>query len=164
MRDIRTIIIHCSDTPPEMDIGAEEIRGWHVQDNGWADIGYHGVIRRNGAVESGRKLDTPGAHCRGQNANSVGICLIGGRAANGQPENNFTPEQFAALARQIRGLKARWPDARVAGHCDFDPGKACPCFDAGAWWAAQASGKAGESRNPAVEGNAGAAQIAEGAE
>jgi hypothetical protein len=29
-----------------MDIGAETIRDWHVNDNGWDDIGYHYVIDR----------------------------------------------------------------------------------------------------------------------
>ena len=51
MRKIDDIIIHCAATYPAMDIGAAEIRQWHVRDNGWSDIGYHFVIRRNGVVE-----------------------------------------------------------------------------------------------------------------
>jgi N-acetylmuramoyl-L-alanine amidase len=85
MRLIDTIIGHCSFTPPKMDIGAAEIRGWHVDENGWLDIGYAYVIRRNGIIELGRDLDNDGdvdeeigAHARGFNAHSIGICVVGG--------------------------------------------------------------------------------------
>ncbi len=138
MRPIIQIIIHCSDTPATMDVGAAEIRRWHTSPppagNGWADIGYHGVIRRDGTAESGRPLDTPGAHCAGHNARSVGICLVGGRGPDGRAQANFTSAQFATLERQVRGLLKDWPEAEVLGHRDIDRSKACPCFDAAVWW------------------------------
>src|SRR3546814_13006463 len=74
MRRIETIILHCSYTPPSMDIGAAVIKGWHVDGNGWTDIGYHFVLRRNGAVEEGRPLDVVGAHAKNFNGRSIGIC------------------------------------------------------------------------------------------
>src|SRR3546814_3669760 len=80
MRRIETIILHCSYTPPSMDIGAAVIKGWHVDGNGWTDIGYHFVLRRNGAVEEGRPLDVVGAHAKNFNGRSIGICLVGGMA------------------------------------------------------------------------------------
>ena len=43
-----TIVIHCSATPKDMDIGVEKIKHWHTVDNGWDDIGYHYVIKRDG--------------------------------------------------------------------------------------------------------------------
>ena len=49
-----TVAIHCSATPPTMDIGVEKIREWHVKDNGWDDVGYHHVIRRCGTLEPAR--------------------------------------------------------------------------------------------------------------
>lgn len=133
------IIIHCSDTFEHMDIGVKEIRRWHVQERGWRDIGYNWVIRRNGVVEGGRDLDNDGdyfeeigAHTAGKNAISVGICLIGGRGKSGQPENNFTPEQFKALEKLIRVIKADHPHMTVHGHREF-ANKACPSFDVQEW-------------------------------
>lgn len=135
MRDINKIIIHCAATRPSMDIGAKEIRQWHVRDNHWADIGYHGVIRRDGTFESGRSLDTPGAHTSGHNKNSIGICLVGGVAEDGKtPENNFTPAQWETLERTVRELLKKFPNATVHGHNEFAQ-KACPSFDVRKWWA-----------------------------
>ena len=37
-----------------MDIGAEKIKEWHTKGNGWSDIGYHWVIRRDGTLDKGR--------------------------------------------------------------------------------------------------------------
>jgi N-acetyl-anhydromuramyl-L-alanine amidase AmpD len=132
---VRFIVVHCSATPPDADIGADEIRRWHVEDNGWSDIGYHYVIRRAGVIEHGRSLDYQGAHVRGYNHESVGICLVGGVSKDGQPDANFTAAQYGSLESLISLLLPRFPGAAVRGHRDF-PGvtKACPSFDAAAWW------------------------------
>lgn len=127
------IVIHCSATKPAMDIGANEIRRWH-KDRGWRDIGYHTVIRRDGTVEGGRPLDTVGAHAKGHNDRSVGICLVGGLDDAGKPDCNFTAAQWSALEGEVRDLLDSYPGAQVLGHRDLSD-KACPCFDASAWWA-----------------------------
>ncbi len=44
MRYINKIIIHCSATPEGRNFTVDEIRDWHVNGNGWSDIGYHYVI------------------------------------------------------------------------------------------------------------------------
>ncbi len=132
MRKITQVIVHCADTPESMDIGVKEIRRWHVEDNGWSDIGYHYVIRRNGAVENGRDIDTPGAHCSGYNKDSIGICLVGGKGRDGKPENNFTDGQLNALLALLRGYLV--DGVGLYGHRDLNPGKACPCFDVRAWY------------------------------
>ena len=77
-RETRDIVVHCSATPPKMDIGVREIRTWHIK-RGFVDVGYHYVIRRDGSVETGRPHDTQGAHVRSFNKFSVGICLVGDR-------------------------------------------------------------------------------------
>ena len=134
MRKIQAIVIHCSATKAYADIGAEEIRRWHVQGNGWRDIGYHFVIRRSGVIETGRPIEQAGAHVSGHNADSVGICLAGGLDANMRPEANYSPEQWAALKDKVLELKKAFPGAKVLGHRDY-PGvnKACPCFDVRKW-------------------------------
>jgi N-acetylmuramoyl-L-alanine amidase len=129
-RIIKKIVVHCADTFAHMDIGVKEIRGWHVNENGWADVGYHFVIRRNGSLETGRPIEQAGAHVRGHNHDSIGICLVGGKGDGGKAEFNFTARQMFKLNHLVRDLKRRFNDAPVYGHRDFDSGKACPCFSA----------------------------------
>lgn len=133
-RRIDGIVVHCAATKPHMDIGRHEIDRWH-RERGFAGIGYHYVIRRNGADEAGRPLDTVGAHVAGHNANTIGVCLVGGIDDDGEPQNNFTPAQFDSLARLLDELARLYPDAWVKGHRDF-AAKACPSFDVAAWIAA----------------------------
>ena len=127
---INKVIIHAADTPAGMNVGVEEIRRWHVEGNGWSDIGYHYVITRDGTIEAGRDEDTQGAHVRGHNGDSLGVCMVGGK-----PGCNYTAAQWEALAWLVRGLLLRHGlvASDVYGHNDFDKGKTCPTFDAHAW-------------------------------
>ena len=136
MRIINKIIVHCSDTYARMDIGVQEIHRWH-KDRGWAAIGYNDVIGRDGTLEPGRDLDQDGntdeevgAHARGFNANSIGVCMIGGKGEDGKPEANFTQAQYRTLYEYLLKKKADYPNAEIVGHRDL-PGvtKACPCFN-----------------------------------
>ena len=126
-RQIDKIIIHCSATPPNMDIGVEEIRKWH-KDKGWRDIGYHYVIRRSGEFQGGRDVDIVGAHVQGHNTGSIGLCLIGGVDSGMNAEDNFTQEQWKELIVTLKILKANYPRATIHGHNEFSA-KACPSFD-----------------------------------
>ena len=128
MRTINLFVIHCADTYATMDIGIKEIDAWHRK-RGWTGIGYHYVIRRNGIVETGRQENIMGAHAEGFNANSIGICYAGGKGTDGRPEDNRTPEQKESLLKLIAELHAKYPGAKVVGHHDLNPGKACPCFN-----------------------------------
>jgi N-acetylmuramoyl-L-alanine amidase len=124
--------VHCAATGPKQDIGAAEIRQWHKA-QGWRDIGYHWVIRRDGKVETGRDERTVGAHCskQGMNNVSIGVCLVGG-AVQGNPnkaEQNFSEAQYVALLKILKEIQGRWGELKINGHRDFDPGKACPSFD-----------------------------------
>lgn len=139
MRDINQIVIHCSATPPDMDVGRTEINEWHVQ-RGFGSIGYHVVIRRNGDIEAGRPIHQPGAHAKGHNANSIGICLVGGVERDGSamvPTDNFTPQQYESLEIMVTGLCYAFsldPKEAVLGHRDLpNVTKACPCFDVAEW-------------------------------
>lgn len=131
MRRITKVIIHCAATKPSMDIGASDIKKWHL-DRGWKDIGYHYVIRRNGDIENGIAVALAGSHTKGHNANSIGICLVGGINDKGEPESNFTKAQWATLERLVRILKVDFPHATVHGHREF-AAKACPSFDVQEW-------------------------------
>lgn len=125
---IEKIVIHCADTPASMDIGVDEIQRWHL-DRGWADIGYHYVIRRDGEIEIGRPESIQGAHVRGHNRNSLGICLVGGKGGF-----NFTARQMEALKELVARLRDKYSVAEIYGHRDLDSGKECPSFDVGEYF------------------------------
>ena len=129
MRNINKIIVHCSATPEGRNFTVKQIDAWHRQ-RGFNSIGYHFVIYLDGSVNVGRPLAKAGAHCKGQNAHSIGVCYIGGLAANGKtPIDTRTPEQKASLVKLITELRQQFPNASVHGHREF-ANKACPCFNA----------------------------------
>jgi len=132
MREIDKIIIHCSDS----GFGdAATIDGWH-KERGWDGIGYHYVILNgyrypgqgyradeDGLIENGRPIEKPGAHCRGANKTSIGICLIG--------KHLFTARQlYGSLPKLIRRIGIETVrEIEVKGHYEFDKGKTCPNID-----------------------------------
>lgn len=122
---IEYLVVHCSDTPDDRDIGAEEIHRWH-RERGWDGIGYHDVIRRNGAIERGRPPYWQGAHVKGYNHRSVGVCLVG--------RDRFSEYQMSALRALIYEYLIQYPSIKLVGHCDLDDSKTCPNFDVLGWW------------------------------
>ena len=139
--NIKRIVMHYSATYPDQDIGATQIDEWH-RARGFARIGYHYVIRRDGLVQTGRPENVVGAHVRGHNTGSIGICVVGGldRATGANVGvDNRTPAQIAAQIKLTRDILRRHPGAQVMGHRDLVATQ-CPAYDAAAWWAsAQAS-------------------------
>lgn len=129
MRQIKEIIIHCANSPEGRDVRAEDIKRWHTKERGWKDIGYHYIIDLDGTIEPGRPIEVSGAHCTGHNADSIGICYVGGCDAEMQPKDTRTEEQKASLITLLKYLVAKYPGAKIYGHRDFSS-KACPSFDA----------------------------------
>lgn len=144
---IQTIYVvwHCSASRPGHDIGAREIREWHLA-KGWSDIGYALVIRRDGTIEPGRALDAIGAHVAGHNSDSVGICMVGGLDAEGKPfasrPDLFTPAQWDSARVVYELMRRMYSHAEHLGHRDLSPDlngdgkiaqgewlKTCPGFD-----------------------------------
>lgn len=129
MRKISSIIVHCSATPEGKSFTVADIDRWHRQ-RGFAQIGYHYVIYLDGSVHTGRPIATIGAHCAGHNANSIGVCYIGGLSADGKrPKDTRTEAQKQSLIALLRQLRAQFPNAVIHGHRDY-AAKACPSFDA----------------------------------
>ena len=127
MRTIDKIIIHCSATLPGQRVDVETITRWHKQ-RGFKTIGYHFFIDRSGTIHAGRPLEQQGAHCKGQNAHSIGICYEGGLNKEGKPYDTRTILQRIAMKELVAQLLDQFPDATVHGHREF-ANKACPCFD-----------------------------------
>lgn len=126
------IFVHCSATKPEMDIGVETIRMWHKQ-QGWLDVGYHFIIKRDGTVEEGRPVNVVGSHVKDWNSRSVGVCLVGGIDAKGKFEANFTQAQMNSLRSLLVTLLAKYEGAVLRAHHEVAP-KACPSFNLKRWW------------------------------
>ena len=128
MRNINLIIVHCSATPEGRDVSVADIDRWH-RERGFDGIGYHSVVYIDGSVHEGRPLEKVGAHCKGHNAHSIGICYVGGVDSYGKPKDTRTLAQKDALVNLLMRLKRRFPKAVIRGHRDF-AAKACPSFDA----------------------------------
>jgi len=150
MRKLDSIFIHCAATPKSwmQNATAEakmlEIRRWHTEERGWSDIGYHYVIDTSGEVVEGRPIERAGAHARGHNAHSVGICLIGGHGGEQDDkfEEHFTPAQDRALRKLIAQLRMEYPSiTKVRGHNEVSVSKACPCFQVTPWMNAAETAK-----------------------
>jgi N-acetylmuramoyl-L-alanine amidase len=127
MRDLNRIILHCSATREGKDFSVDTIREWHVNGRGWSDIGYHWVIRLDGSIEVGRPLEKSGAHTKGHNKDSVGVCYIGGCDADGKPKDTMNPEQEKAWRMIVLSLRTLYGDLTIHGHNEF-ANKACPSF------------------------------------
>jgi N-acetylmuramoyl-L-alanine amidase len=127
MRHIDKIILHCSATLPGQRVDVETITRWHKQ-RGFKTIGYHFFIDRSGTIHAGRPLEQQGAHCKGQNAHSIGICYEGGLNKEGKPLDTRTILQRIAMKELVAQLMGQFPGATVHGHREF-ANKACPCFD-----------------------------------
>ena len=133
MRKINYIVVHCSATREGHVLTPEALE---------STTGYHYYIRRDGTVLGTRSLELPGAHCRGHNKYSIGICYEGGLDARGNPKDTRTPEQRSALHLLVYQLLQQFRNARVCGHRDLSPDldgdgkvepwewvKQCPCFE-----------------------------------
>ena len=128
MRKINRIIVHCSFTKASQNFTADDIRRWHVKDNGWSDIGYHAVICRDGTIEGGRPDEIMGAHARSHNATSLGVCLVGGQSHAGEAEFNYTFAQLIALKNYLAEKSSVYGLSDIIGHNEVSS-KECPCFN-----------------------------------
>ncbi len=124
-KNIKFLIVHCSDTEDDKILGAKDIHKMHLG-FGWDGIGYHKVILRSGKIENGRPEYWIGAHVKGKNKISLGVCLIG--------RNNFTENQFLSLKTVLINWKLSYPLAKIVGHCNIgNTQKTCPNFDVISW-------------------------------
>ena len=123
--NITLIVVHCSDTENDLNLSAIDIHKMHLG-FGWDGIGYHKIICRCGKIEQGRPEYWIGAHVKGKNEISLGVCLIG--------RDNFTNKQFNSLEKVLKKWKLLYPTAKIVGHCDIGKtNKTCPNFNVKNW-------------------------------
>ena len=129
MRLINLIVIHCSATEKSKEYTVEEITKWH-QARGFHTIGYHFLIHSDGSIdgeaEGCRSIMEIGAHAKGFNRHSIGICYIGG-LLYGEPADTRTPAQIESMRCLVKALQSIFP-SNVIGHNEVS-NKSCPCFN-----------------------------------
>ena len=142
MRTITLIVLHCSATRTTQKYPFHQCKADHLK-RGFTDIGYHYYITRDGQVHVGRPLWKEGAHCKGHNKHSIGICYEGGLDAAGYACDTRTKAQRESMYALLSRLHDQFPSAIIMGHRDLSPDedgngriepdewvKQCPCFDA----------------------------------
>lgn len=141
MRKIDLIVVHCSATREDRDFTEHDLDLCHRR-RGFNGVGYHFYIRKNGDIKTTRPVAKVGAHAKGHNGSSIGVCYEGGLDAHGRPKNTLTSWQCHSLRVLVAVLLRDYPNSRVCGHRDLSPDrngngeiepeewvKACPCFD-----------------------------------
>ena len=128
MRKIDLIVVHCSGTRADRPFGVKALIRCHADRFGFT--GYHYYVTRDGTVWQTRHEQLVGAHARGYNSHSLGVCYEGGIDSQGHYADTRTPAQRRSLDQLLGRLLAAHPGARILGHRDL-PGvkKACPCYD-----------------------------------
>ncbi|NBI12154.1 N-acetylmuramoyl-L-alanine amidase [[Haemophilus] felis] len=163
---ITKVVIHCSATTNgkplrnARETAAQAIDRWH-KDRGYKrpdagikrfnpnlkHIGYHAVIDTDGTIEFGREIGEIGAHVKGHNVGSIGICLVGGVGEGKEKyHGRYTEAQWHALSKLLITLAPQCSQAEIVGHRDLSPDlngdgtitpnewlKNCPCFDVREW-------------------------------
>jgi len=122
------IIIHYTETAEHQEYDVNDVREWHLN-RGFSDIGYHFLVKLDGTVQIGRQVDLVGAHCHGQNYDSVGICYVGGKCNDGSLGDTRTPEQMKSINIVIAFVRSMYGYIPTYGHRDFS-NKDCPGFSA----------------------------------
>ncbi len=129
-RKIDLLVLHCSDTRPDQDFTIEKLMACHRARGFGAYPGYHLYVRRDGSLYYCRPVAIRGCHVKGFNSHSIGICYEGGRSlsADRKYEDTRTAEQLQTLDEVLRLLHEIYPHARLVGHHELNPRKACPCL------------------------------------
>ncbi len=100
--------------------GVKEVHLWHL-DKGWAGIGYHYYIDKDGQIFVGRPRDTWGAHVKSHNNDSIGVCFEGHF-----DKEKMNEKQLEAAVSLISFLSLAYGNASIRGHRNFNPNKSCP--------------------------------------
>ena len=136
MRQINKIIIHCSATAADVDYSPEQLERDHNARGINLPMGYHYYILKDGTIVKGREVSVIGAHARGHNRDSIGICYEGGLKAGGSTWRDAvdtrTVQQRGVMAKLVYTLWIEHGKPEIIGHNEIS-NKACPSFDVQNW-------------------------------
>jgi hypothetical protein len=134
---VEEIIIHHSLTDDGHVLDYKGIRRYHIQENGWGDIGYHFIIETvdgEPVILIGRSMKYQGAHTAGNN-NTIGLCVVGNYDKYEAPE-----KLLEKLRELIEWLRTIYPIKKISGHYRYAdktcPGTRFPIDDFEIGWAA----------------------------
>lgn len=118
INSIKRIILHHTGVSTLQSV--DTIHNYHKNTKGYAGIGYHYYVRKDGSVFQGRPLEYIGAHAYGNNSDSIGICA----------EGNFNEEvmqeaQEKSLKELILDLLEKYNIVIIQGHKEVDE-TSCP--------------------------------------
>ena len=108
MQEVEGIVLHNSGVTVLQSV--ETIHNYH-KNKGWAGIGYHYYVRKDGSIYRGRPENMAGAHCPSVNSTSIGICAEGNFN-----EENMTEVQKQAIIDLIKDIKSRYNIKWIKGH------------------------------------------------
>jgi N-acetyl-anhydromuramyl-L-alanine amidase AmpD len=127
-------VVHCSATRSDRNFSVENLISTGVAKYGQAS--YHWFVQRNGNIVPILPESVRGAHARGYNRCSIGICYEGGINTRGKNDDTRTPQQKASLYELLKQLHRDYPKARIIGHRELPHvAKDCPCFTASSEYA-----------------------------
>ena len=115
-RTTRIILHHAA----AVTCSVQDIQRWHLA-NGWAGIGYHFFVRKDGNIYRGRPENTVGAHVTGANSDSIGICF----ERNYDAEASMPQTQINAGKELVAYLKSKYGVSTVKAHRDVGA-SSCP--------------------------------------
>ncbi|XP_037045309.1 peptidoglycan-recognition protein LC-like isoform X1 [Bradysia coprophila] len=95
------------------------IQTFHMESQGWDDIGYNFLVGGDGAVYEGRGWDKEGAHTKGFNKRSICIAFIGTFNKMVPPKRQLTAAEFL-IDRGVK-LNKLIPDYQLYGHRQLIP-------------------------------------------
>lgn len=135
MREIKYIVLHCTDTLPNAEVSA--IQNYWKNHLKWKNPGYHYIIKANGEIVKLLDEKTPSNGVLGFNEHCINVCYIGGRTKDGKHVDTRTRAQENSMFNKVVALTEKYPKAVVKGHCEFpnQGGRTCPNFDVKTWLA-----------------------------
>ena len=123
LKDVDRMIVHHSAS--HVWTNKADLWNWHVRQNGWEDIGYHYLIQADGEIVPCRPICYMGAHARGNNADSIGVCVAGDNLTE---KDKWTVQQILSLQNLYRHWQFLKPNLQVMGHRDVGNTE-CPGLD-----------------------------------
>lgn len=121
-RKVWAVYLHCSASDRPEDDYPLVMERWHLQ-RGFAEIGYHFFVQKDGTICEGRSLEKIPAAQEGHNTGSIAIC------AHGLKKELFTDEQLGAVKALCYTLNHLYRGGlSFHGHCEVSA-KTCPVYD-----------------------------------